>query len=159
MLSEGRIGKLRGGAVAEIGLSRDGYSQAVTASQGRYSEATRNGEVFFGHYIVAADLVVRATEAGQQGVLWNPSDSGVDVALLLWSFAQTVAATDVGDIGLQFYLNSTASGESTAATSLGAAYAGRARAKALFSGVSTVTGADGGYFPMLAITTAAVRSE
>lgn len=159
MLLEGRVGSKRGGAVAEVGLSKDGSSLVVAQATGKYTEAARAGGVYFGFYTLAAAPVIFGTEAGQSGVLWNPPDSGVDVAILLWSFAQRVAATTAGNLGIATYpgqdLQPTTA---TAATATGPALVGYGRSKAEFTGVGTVLGPESSFLPLAGIMTGAVTT-
>ena len=153
MLSEGR---LPNGAVREVSLSKLGGYQ-VTQAHGKYAEAVRAGRVFTAHALMGTDAVAFGTEAGQEIVLWNPPDSGVDLSILAVSYAHITAATGLGDLGIAGYSPSpTAITETTAITNTACLDGSIRRSQAHAVMTATVVGAELYYLPLLGVGTGAI---
>ena len=124
---------------------------------GRYYEAVKAGRVFVAHALMGTDALIFDTEAGQEIVLWNPPDSGVNLSLLSVSYAHITAATGLGDLGIAGYRPSpTPITETTAITNTACLDGSIRRSQAHAVMTATLIGLDFFYLPLLGVGTGAI---
>lgn len=95
MQVEGKVGRLTVTAGTVNPLRTDESGALVTLLSGQYREASLRGKMFFSYCAARAMSVPATAQIGN--IIYNPSDSGVNLSLCKWSIqVQVTSATTLG---------------------------------------------------------------
>lgn len=134
--------------------------QIVSELNGRYYEQASRGRLFHAYAIVTAPVIF-STAAGTGGpLIWNPSNSGVNVSILAVTCGITVVTTVAAALGLTGNTGQTSAPTSTTAIDQrsNAMVGGTASASTPYR-VGTPTNAGSGFLPLLGLHTGALTVD
>lgn len=134
--------------------------QVVSELNGKYYEQVSRGRTFHARAIVTAP-VIYTTAAGTGGpLIWNPSNSGVNVAILAVTCGITVVTTVAAALGLTGNTGQTSAPTSTTAIdSSGNCLVGGAASASTAYRVGTPANAGAFLIPLLALHTGALTVD
>lgn len=141
----------RGGRMADL---------IVSELQGRYYENASRGNLFSAFAIVTAPVIFSTAASTGGPLVWNPSTSGKNVAVLAVTCALTVVTTVAAALGLTGNTGQTSAPSSaTAADGRSSGLIGGAASVSTPYRVGTVTNAGGFFYPLITLNTGALTVD
>jgi hypothetical protein len=132
----------------------------VSELNGRYYEQASRGRLFWAYATVTAPVIYSTAAATGGPLVWNPSNSGVNVAVLAVTCGVTVVTTVAAALGLTGNTGQTSAPSSTTAIDgrTNALIGGAASASTPYR-IGTPTNAGGFFAPLMQLHTGALTVD